>query len=118
DDLDVEDDEEHRRQVEADREALTGGRPGRDARLERDHPGACPGLRPGAEDEGHADHRERDREREQPVHQERQPAVEHAPLPSSVALAGGPYQWTRRWHEGTVKPWNEGTSRCYKVTPF
>ena len=39
DDLDVEDDEEHRRQVEADREALLR-RPGRDAGLERDRLGA------------------------------------------------------------------------------
>src|SRR5207244_3654559 len=35
DDLDVEDDEEHRRQVEADRETLRVGHAGRDARLER-----------------------------------------------------------------------------------
>ena len=36
DDLDVEDDEEHRRQVEADREALLRRRAGRDAGLEGD----------------------------------------------------------------------------------
>ena len=36
DDLDVEDDEEHRRQVEADREALLFRRADRDTRLEGD----------------------------------------------------------------------------------
>ena len=42
-DLDVEDDEEHRRQVEADREALLLRRPRRDAGLERDRARACGG---------------------------------------------------------------------------
>ena len=42
DDLDVEDDEEHRREVEADGEALLGRRAGRDARLERDLARPCP----------------------------------------------------------------------------
>src|SRR5436190_22921562 len=40
------------------------------------------------------------------------------PLSSSVALARGPYQWTELPHEGTGKPWNQATSRCYKVTPI
>ena len=39
DDLDVEEDEQHRRQVEADGEALRSRRARRDAGLERDRPG-------------------------------------------------------------------------------
>ena len=52
-DLDVEDDEEHRRQVEADREALLLRRPGGDARLERHRARAGPCARALREDEGH-----------------------------------------------------------------
>ena len=46
DDLDVEEDEEHRREVEADGEALPLRRPLRDAGLERGRPGAHAALRP------------------------------------------------------------------------
>src|SRR5262249_1353159 len=76
-DLDVEEDEEHRRQVEVDGEALRGRRPLRDARLERDPACAYAARRPLREDEAGGDHRRRDRQSEQPVDQKRQPVVEH-----------------------------------------
>src|SRR3954465_5732058 len=67
DDLDIEDDEEHRRQVEADREAGGGGRPERDAGLERQRPGTHAAVGPGGQRERGEDHREWDREREEAV---------------------------------------------------
>ena len=60
DDLDVEEDEEHRGQVEADGEALPLRRPLRDAGLERDRPGAHAPVRPLGEDEAADHHRCRD----------------------------------------------------------
>src|SRR5262249_54874975 len=66
DDLDVEEDEQHRRQVEVDGEALRTRRPLRNARLERDTAGAHAPCRPLREEEAGGDHRRRDRQREQP----------------------------------------------------
>src|SRR5204863_1214397 len=111
--LDVEDDEEHRRQVEADREPLLLRRSRRHAGLERDHAGARPGLRAGREDERERDHRQRDRECEQPVDQERQPAVEHARFPP-------PSLWRADLTNGpncrTKGPENRGTKLRRGVT--
>src|SRR5581483_11610363 len=84
DDLDVEDDEQHRGEVEAHVEALRLHRPLRDARLERHRARARPPRRPLRELEGHDEHRARNSEREDPVDEEWQPAVEHVarlPLP-------------------------------------
>src|SRR5207253_2688330 len=77
DDLDVEDDEEHRGQVEADREALRLRRPLRDARLEGEHACARAPRRPLRERERHHDHRRRDREAEEAVDQKGKPVAEH-----------------------------------------
>src|SRR5262249_45157982 len=84
DDLDVEEDEEHRRQVEVHREALRARRSLRNARLERDTAGAHAPCGPLREEEAGGDHRRRDRQREQPVDQKRQPVVEHDSPPSGI----------------------------------
>src|SRR5205807_1710197 len=85
DDLDVEDDEEHRRQVEADREALLARRPGGDAGLERDRPRADAAVWAGRQGERREDHRSGNQQSECSVDQERQPVVEHRFLPSGAA---------------------------------
>src|SRR5690606_1842337 len=76
-DLDVEEDEQHRGQVEADGEALPAHRPRGDARLERDGAVADHPPRPLREREARGDHRRRDRQREEAVDQEGEPVVEH-----------------------------------------
>src|SRR5688572_30482110 len=77
DDLDVEEDEEHRRQVEADREALLFRRPLRDAGLEGQEARLDPPLRSGGEEERERDHRGRDRSCQQRVDQEGKVVPEH-----------------------------------------
>jgi hypothetical protein len=77
-DLDVEDDEEHRREVEADREALNSGRAGRDAGLKRELAPAYMLMRARRKDEGEPHHRCGNDQRENRVDQERQPVIEHA----------------------------------------
>src|SRR5207249_6007384 len=86
DDLDVEEDEEHRRQVEVDGEALRAWRPLRDTGLERDPPRTHPARRSLREDEAEDDHRRRDRKCEQPVDRKRQPVVEHASSPGDPGV--------------------------------
>src|SRR5215510_14055190 len=114
DDLDVEDDEEHRRQVEADGEALAARWAGRDARLERDPARPRATLRAGCEDEREDDHRDRNQCCEQRVDEERQPVVEH--VFSSRQPPGGrnvsSLEWVARGHR---KPWSCEGDRCYKV---
>src|SRR5439155_25502450 len=86
DDLDVEEDEEHRCQVEVDGEALRARRSLRDAGLERDPPLAHPSRGSLREDEAEDDHRRRDRKCEQPVDRKRQPVVEHASSPGDPGV--------------------------------
>src|SRR6185312_15601796 len=71
-----EEDEEHRREVEADGEALLRRRSRRHTGLERDD--ACTGAPAGPrrEREAAVEHREGDDQREEPVDRERQPVVE------------------------------------------
>ena len=84
DDLDVEEDEEHRRQVEADGEApVLRRRPAETP----DSNGSMPLLdarrRPRREEECEGDHRCGDRGREEAVDEKRQPVGEHElPFPS------------------------------------
>src|SRR5206468_1485952 len=82
DDLDVEEDEQHRREVEADREAPGVRRSARDAGLERHRPRAQSARRPLREHEAHQHHRRRDQDREGSVEEERKPVVEHLEPPA------------------------------------
>src|SRR5262249_39825454 len=117
-DLDVEDDEEHRYQVEADREALPARGAGRDAGLERDPTSSCTALRSGRQDERPHDHRGRNRGREYRVDQERQPVVEQAFPPAPSPWRAGTYQVSAGWHERDRNPWKLAGDRCYKVPKF
>src|SRR5207249_2214958 len=76
DDLDIEENEEHRRQVEVDVEALLLRHSLGDAGLERDRAGAHAAVRSLREDEAPDHHRCRDHQGEEPVDRKRQPVVE------------------------------------------
>src|SRR3954451_16412662 len=111
-DLDVEDDEQHRRQVEADREALLARRAGGDARLERDRPGPHAPVRTRREGEREPHHGCGNDQREERIDQERQPVVEHAPpLRADGNLTRSPWRY-EEWR----KPPSYARVDCHKVS--
>src|SRR5262249_37560332 len=105
DDLDVEEDEQHRGEVEADGEAARlARRPGRDAGLERQQLLPDPRAGPRCEEEREGEHGRRDGGGEEGVDEKRQPVGEHAlPFPS------------RRWLARNLAPGrdlHEGVRKC------
>src|SRR5262249_5325791 len=74
-----------RRQVEADREAPRLARALGNPGLERQRLRALVARRPRRQREGREEHRQRDREREEAIDQEGQPAVKHAHPPRGRA---------------------------------
>ena len=86
-DLDIEDDEEHGRQVEADRETLLLHWSLRDAGLERNRLSPSTSSRACGENEAHDDHRGWDGESDQPVDEKRKPVVERGQDQTGSILA-------------------------------
>src|SRR5207244_5293975 len=80
-DLDDKNDDDQRRHIETNLEALHSRRAGGDSRLEGKLAPACVLVRSRREDEGEPHHRCGNDQRENRVDQERQPVVEHASLP-------------------------------------
>ena len=115
-----------RRQVEAD-EFARRGRAFGDARLERQAARAGSASRLRREDERHQDHRRRDSERERPVHQEREPAIEHRRSSSPRPIRAETYHGTiRRGFRSAMRVsavtksrpdrGRAGEARCYHAT--
>src|SRR5581483_4956863 len=98
-DLDVEEDEEHRGEIEADGKALLRHRAGRDAGFEGNRPRAHPPLRPRRESEARHDHRGRDDQSEKPIDRKREPVVEQPYFLSTSGswrtLPKGPWRASR-----------------------
>src|SRR5215211_5945408 len=115
DDLDVEEDEQHRREVEADREASRLRSAARDARLEGDRARAPPLPRPLGEHERHRDHRRRNQEREGSVDEKRQPVLEHVLTSPITSRSRGDASRSRYRREAGRKPFSHARGACHKV---